>query len=313
MGVPRHHVFGPVFSGRLGRSLGLDPIGGRICSYDCLYCEAGTTLSRTTKRHAYVPAEAILTELAAWKAEGHDAPDVITFSGMGEPTLSTECAAIIEGAKALFPAVPVAVLTNASLLADPSVRADIRGADMVLPSMDSLVEEEFRRINRPHGTLRLADVRRGLLDFRAEYTGLLFLEVLLVAGINDSDANLAALTAFCRDLAPDRVDVVTISRPAAYAGTAPVSEETLARFRAALGGEPVARPVSSPGGEAGDAGLAERIESSTERRPQTIAGLAAALGVAPALVAETVGALEGEGRLRRHPMGTEVFFLPPRR
>lgn len=313
MGVPRHHVFGPVFSGRLGRSLGLDPIGGRICSYDCLYCEAGTTLSRTTKRHAYVPAEAIIGELAAWKAEGHEAPDVITFSGMGEPTLSTECAAIIAGAKALFPAVPVAVLTNASMLADPAVRADIRGADMVLPSMDSLVEEEFRRINRPHGSLRLADIRRGVLDFRAEYDGLLFLEILLVAGINDSDANLEALTAFCRELAPDRVDVVTISRPAAYAGSLPVSAETLARFRVALGGDSGTRAAAPSGSSAGEDGLAERIEASTERRPQTVAGLAAALGATPAAIAGVVGALEQQGRLRRHVMGTEVFYLPPRR
>lgn len=312
MGVPRHHVFGPVFSGRLGRSLGLDPIGGRICSYDCLYCEAGTTLSRTTKRHAYVPAEVIIAELAAWKAEGHEAPDVITFSGMGEPTLSTECAAIIAGAKALFPAVPVAVLTNASMLADPAVRADIRGADMVLPSMDSLVEEEFRRINRPHGSLRLADIRQGLLDFRADYSGLLFLEILLVAGINDSDANLEALTAFYRELAPDRVDVVTISRPAAYAGTLPASPETLAHFRAALGGF-VARTAAPSTSTAEGDDLAERIEASTERRPQTIAGLAAALGVAPATVESAVSTLETEGRLRRHVMGTEVFFLPPRR
>jgi wyosine [tRNA(Phe)-imidazoG37] synthetase (radical SAM superfamily) len=310
MSAPRY-VFGPVSSGRLGRSLGVDPLGARICSFDCLYCEAGRTDALTALRRVYAPAETVLAELAAWKAEGHELPDVVTLGGLGEPTLSRECGRIIAGTKALFPRLPVAVLTNASMLSDPEVRADLAEADMVLPSMDSLVEAEFRRINRPHPAIPLAGIRRGLLDFRVGYRGLIFLEILLLAGVNDSDANLEALTAFRAELNPDRVDVVTMSRPGAYGEAKAVDAATLARFREALGGTPAPRRAAA--GSSGDRtaeGVGQGIEASLARRPQTAAGLASALGVPLPRVAETLAMMERDGRLRRHVMGGDTFFLP---
>jgi wyosine [tRNA(Phe)-imidazoG37] synthetase (radical SAM superfamily) len=317
MNEPRH-VFGPVLSSRLGRSLGLDPLGARICSFDCLYCEAGATQSLTIRRHPYVPADVVLAELTDWKAAGHEPPEALTLGGMGEPCLSSECGRIIAGAKRLFPQVPVAVLTNASLLTNPEARADVAAADMVLPSMDTLVEREFHRLNRPHADLRLDDIRQGLLTFRAGYPGLIFLEILLVDGINDSEANLSALRAFCRELKPDRVDVVTMTRPGAHGGAAPVNAATLARFRRVLGGaEDSPRPDRNA--SAKDSGadlpiaLARSIEASLARRPQTANGLAAALGAPLARVDGALEEMERAGHLRRHAMGTEVFFLPVRK
>ncbi|WP_054652447.1 radical SAM protein [Salidesulfovibrio brasiliensis] len=206
-------VFGPVMSGRLGRSLGLDLLGGRICSMDCVYCEVGATRQHTIQRAPYVPAEDILDELETWKDEGHQPPDMITLGGLGEPTLNTELPYVIEEARKLFPGVPVAVLTNATLMPDPQVRSELALADVVLPSLDSLVEEECERVNRPVPGVEAATVADALEQFRSEYSGKIFLEILLVRGVNDSERNLDRLADFCRRNAFDRIDVVTLSRP----------------------------------------------------------------------------------------------------
>ena len=216
------YVFGPVLSGRLGRSLGLDLLGGRICSMDCIYCEVGATRELTTERRVCVPAVAILEELAAWKAEGHATPEAVTLGGLGEPCLNAAMGDVIAGARALFPGTDIAVLTNGTLMADPAVRAELALADAVLPSLDSLVESEFRAVNRPADGITAQGVAEGLLTFRREFAGKIFLEILLVEGVNDSDENLDRLTEFCKRLRPDRVDVVTTTRPGTVKGTRPV-------------------------------------------------------------------------------------------
>ncbi len=307
-------VFGPVGSGRLGLSLGLDLLGARICTFDCLYCEAGATEALTTVRKPYVSARRVLEELAAWKAAGHADPEAVTLGGMGEPCLNADCGEIIAGAKKLFPRVPVAVLTNSSLLPDPEVRAELARADIVLPSMDTLVDAEYRRLNRPHPDIGLAAIRRGLLDFRAEFGGAIFLEVLLLAGINDSDENLELLREFCRELAATRVDVVTMTRPGAHRGATAVGRDTLARFREALGAGPAHPALSSEGhGPAALAArktddLAARIAASVTRRPQTARALADALGVPLSRVAEALEALERTGTVRRERCGHDIFY-----
>jgi len=304
------HVFGPVMSGRLGRSLGIDPLGARICDLDCVYCEVGATQALTKARKRYAPAETVLAELAAWKARGYPNPDVVTLGGLGEPTLSRECAAIIAGSREILPGVPVAVLTNATLLWDPETRADIMGADMVLPSMDTLVEEEFRRLNRPHADLDLEAIKAGLLTFRAEYRGLIFLEVLLLSGVNDTDANLERLKAYIAQLRPDRVDVTTMSRPGTDPSARPVDKATLARFRFALGAESHAVEATSAAASAPAGDIAWRVADSIERRPQTVAGLADALGAPSTEIEAALEALIAARRVRRHEMSGDTFFLP---
>jgi wyosine [tRNA(Phe)-imidazoG37] synthetase (radical SAM superfamily) len=309
------YIFGPVVSGRLGLSLGLDLLGARICTFDCLYCEAGVTEALTTARKAYVDARHILDELAAWKAAGHADPDVVTLGGLGEPCLNSDCGEIIVGAKKIFPRVPVAVLTNSSLLPDPDVRAALSRADIILPSMDTLVETEYRRLNRAHPDISLASIRQGLLDFRAEYDGSIFLEVLLLAGINDTDENLALLRDFCRAFTPTRVDVVTMSRPGAHSGARAVTRDVLTRFTEALGASPANAAAIDFDGHGPSAlaarktdDLAARIAASVTRRPQTAHGLAVALGVPVESVMHALDALERAGSVRREPSGHDIFY-----
>ncbi|MHC1752905.1 radical SAM protein [Humidesulfovibrio sp.] len=309
------YIFGPVLSGRLGRSLGLDLLGARVCSMNCAYCESGPLERLTLARAAYVPAQELLAELTAWEAgraaRGEPLPDVVTLGGLGEPTLNSDMARIIAGVRELLPGVPVAVLTNASLMDDPAVRTELAQADAVLPSLDSLVPEEFARVNRGHPSLDPAAIARGILAFRRESTAKVYLEVLLVAGVNDSARNLELLARYCSELAPHRVDVTTLSRPGTEAWARPVDAQTLARWRQALGaGVAQAAPGSgavAPGlarnaekgqEQCGDMSLAEvrsRIQASLARRPQTTAQLSSALLAAPALVERALAELLGQG------------------
>ncbi|WP_035252571.1 radical SAM protein [Desulfocurvus vexinensis] len=325
------YVFGPVRSGRLGLSLGLDLTGDTVCTMDCVYCEVGRTTCLTTQRKPYVPAQDILDELAHWKEQAHQEPDYVTLGGKGEPTLNSDMGAVIQGIRRIFPHTPVAVLTNSTLLHDPQVRRELALADAVLPSLDSLVPAELRRVNRPHPEVDLSALAQGLLDFRKEFTGRLLLEVLLVAGYNDSDANLALLRQFIAGLGADRVDVVTMTRPGTLASASPVCDETLARWRATLAPLATGRPGDTttprPGGARqfstdaasapgqghpprpadADSAAQERVTASIERRPQTAAQLAQALDLPPEAVRRALEALATQGRLRTTASGGDAY------
>ncbi len=159
-------IFGPVLSSRLGRSLGLDLLGKKICTHDCLYCEVGPTTTHTLRRAPYVPARTLLTELALWKEHADSSPDHITLGGSGEPCLNSDLPEIISGVKNLFPHTPVAVLTNSALIGHPDVRTALLQADVILPSMDTLDPQAFLRLNRPHKGIELSRMAQDLLDFR---------------------------------------------------------------------------------------------------------------------------------------------------
>ncbi|QJB56126.1 radical SAM protein [Pseudodesulfovibrio sp. zrk46] len=304
------YVFGPVMSGRLGRSLGLDLLGDRICSMDCIYCEVGATRDLTLKRKPYVPAADILAELAAWKDEGMTPPDMVTLGGLGEPCLNSDMSAVIEGARELFPDTDIAVLTNSTLMTDPELRKELARADVILPSMDSLVDEEFAAVNRPCEGVTPETVANGLLEFKKEFKGKIFLEILLIEGVNDSDANLEKLTDFCKRLAPDRVDVVTSTRPGTVRGALPVDGETLSRWRMELErGKRKACPTDCVQiEEIAQEHLIELVLASISRRPQTIPQMAGALNVDREAVRKAVEALEAESAVIPREDRGETYY-----
>ena len=312
-------VFGPVLSGRLGRSLGLDLLGSKVCSMDCVYCEVGPTRVRTRERKTWVPPRELLDELAAWKAEGFEAPDVVTLGGSGEPTLNSGLAEILAGCRTILPGVPVAVLTNSTLLDDASVRRELCAADMVLPSLDSLVEEEFAAVNRPLRGITAAGCAQGIRDLRREFSGRLFLEVLLCRGWNDSAANLALLQDYCADLRPDRVDVVTLSRPGTLPSAEAVDSQTLGLWRKALGQE---RSLADGPAEAAlprqvqaldEARLRGALAATLARRPQTVLHLAAALGADSAQVQRMLARMARDGEIFEAESDGQMFYSATRR
>lgn len=286
------YVFGPVFSGRLGLSLGLDLLGSRTCSMDCVYCEVGATDDLTLTRKAYAPASDVLAELADWATKGLET-EFVTLGGSGEPCLNSEMGEIIKGIRSILPGKQVAVLTNATHLTDPQVRNELQGADIVLPSLDSLVPEEFRRINRAVNTLSPLDIAEGLLTFRAEYTGKIFLEVLLAHGYNDSDENLALLEEFIARLRPDRVDVTTLSHPGTLKTARGVTPEVLAAWQSRLGTGVDRQHAKATAKELAPDAAAEMIAASLARRPQTVLQLAAGLGLTEGSVQAGLQLLRG--------------------
>lgn len=302
------YVFGPVYSGRLGLSLGLDLLGCKACSMDCVYCEVGATTELTLTRRVYAPARDILRELEDWASRGLET-QYVTLGGSGEPCLNTDMGAVIEGVRRILPGKQVAVLTNSTLLPDPEVRRQLLGADAVLPSLDTLVENEFRRINRACPGLSPLDIAEAMLTFRAEYNGRILLEILLAAGYNDSEENLALLKDFVSRLRPDRVDVTTLSRPGTLEAARAVDSETMARWREALGAEAASGQEHHKADEH-DLPLedvVEMIRASLARRPQTVLHLVAALGVSEHDVTQALKTLEGTG-LRTTTDGHETYY-----
>jgi wyosine [tRNA(Phe)-imidazoG37] synthetase (radical SAM superfamily) len=153
------HLYGPVPSRRLGRSLGIDLVPHKICTYDCIYCQTGKTTKWTLLRREYVPVKEVLKEVKAFLSE--DVPfDHFSLSGSGEPTLHSKIQSIIKGIKEMS-SVPVAVITNGSLLYMKAVREDLLQADIVLPSLDGVSSRIFKKINRPHEKLNVEKMIEG--------------------------------------------------------------------------------------------------------------------------------------------------------
>ncbi|RPI46755.1 MAG: radical SAM protein, partial [Bacteroidetes bacterium] len=177
------YIFGPVPSRRLGMSLGVDLVPHKVCSLDCVYCECGPTTKRTLDRKEYVLYGKVTEELDHFFIENPD-PDFITFSGSGEPTLNTRIGDVLHFIKQKKPAIPVAVLTNGTLLGRKDVRDELMEADVVLPSLDAATPEVFRRINRPAHGLDLDEILEGLVSFRKEFRGEMWLEIFIIPGFN---------------------------------------------------------------------------------------------------------------------------------
>jgi wyosine [tRNA(Phe)-imidazoG37] synthetase (radical SAM superfamily) len=228
----------------LGRSLGVDllPAGGKTCSFDCIYCQLGRTARRLTQRATFVPLDVVQREFERVRGV---AADYVTFAGMGEPTLAGNLGEAIRLARAIL-GLPVAVLTNSSLMAREDVRRDLACADVVVASLDAPNEQLFRRINRPVAALRLEDILRGIDLFEAEYKGILALEMMFVKANKGFAAEMAAIA---REIAPDEIQLNTPLRPCAVS---PLTANEIAAIREEFTGLPVrsvyeaARPVVTP-------------------------------------------------------------------
>lgn len=206
------YLFGPVPSRRLGMSLGVDLVPRKVCSLDCVYCEVGKTTKLTTERKEYIKLYKIIDELTHYFNHNPD-PDYITFSGSGEPTLNLFIGEVLQFIKKNKPDIPVAVLTNGTLLSNKEVRKAILDADVVLPSLDAATEEAINRINRPSKNLDLNQYVTGLIDFRNEFKGKIWLEIFILPGYNDQESELTELKKIILKIKPDSVQLNTLDRP----------------------------------------------------------------------------------------------------
>ena len=232
------HIFGPVVSRRLGSSLGLDIIPLKVCSFDCVYCECGPTTLKTAERRPYVSVEAVMDELKAYLRDHPGKLDYITFSGSGEPTLNSNLGAMISEIRKITP-VPVAVLTNSSLIHLPDVIADLKLADLVIPSLDAVSDRNFRVIDRPLVDASPGSIVEALVRFRDAYPGQVWLEILLIDGHNTSDEEALLFKAAVERIRPDRLQLNTVDRPPIFDWVRPAPLATLEHIAAIIGFAPV--------------------------------------------------------------------------
>jgi len=228
------HLYGPVPSRRLGRSLGIDLVPHKVCSYDCIYCQIGKTTEKTLLRKEYIPAQEVLGELEAFLSKNGSSIEHISLSGSGEPTLHSEIRLVIEGIKKMT-LIPIAVLTNGSLLYEEEVRRDLIGADIVLPSLDAASSEIFLRINRPHEGVSVEKVIEGIVEFRKGYQGQIWLEILFCKGVNDSQSELLQLKKTVDRIQPDLVHLNTVVRPPSEPSAVPLGLKEMEEIRAFFG------------------------------------------------------------------------------
>lgn len=231
--MQRKYTFGPVPSRRLGLSLGVDIIPNKLCTLDCVYCEVGVTDKRGLARKEYLPADEILAEVKEVITE-YPRIDHITISGSGEPTLNSKIGYIIRGIKQMTK-IPVAVLTNGTLLNFSDVRQDLMDADIVSPSLDAVTPEVFEKVDRPNPTLKIDQIIDGIKAFRKEYGGIMWMEILFVSGINDHDEEVYKMKQVIDEIKPERVHLNTVVRPPAYSFAKPTSQDRLREIQKILG------------------------------------------------------------------------------
>ncbi len=293
-----NYVFGPVPSRRLGQSLGVDTIPLKTCNWNCVYCQLGRTRPVTNERKAYFPAEDILAEVRQ-ALESHQPGEIdwVTFVGSGEPTLHSGIGYLIRQVKALTD-LPVAVITNGSLLYLPKVREELRAADAVMPTLDAGNAALYRKINRPHPDSTFERLVDGLVAFREIYRGHLWVEVMLVRGLNDTEPALREIAALLKRIRPDEVHVLMPTRPPVEPWVQPPDEEGLLRARAILGDAArVAPPISGTFDLRGEEDILEAVLGIITRHPMRHEELVRALRRwAPEQVTAALEGLQESGK-----------------
>lgn len=294
------YVFGPVPSRRLGQSLGIDTIPLKTCNWNCVYCQLGRTLPVTNERRKYVPAEEILLEAEqALRSHATGQIDWVTFVGSGEPTLHSRIGELIRRVKELTP-LPVAVITNGSLLYLPEVREELSAADAILPTLDAGNAMLYRKINRPHADISYERLVDGLIAFREEYRGRLWVEVMLVSGLNDTHQALEEIAGVLKRVKPDAVHINLPTRPPAETWVRPPDDEGLMRAISILGRiAEVVHPAEGGFDLGGNENIVDAVVGIVTRHPMRQEELERTLNAwSPGQVKEVLEALENSGRIQ---------------
>lgn len=300
------YIFGPVPSRRLGKSLGIDLIPTKTCTYDCLYCQVGKTTKKTLHVETFAPLQAVYKELE--EKLRYLSPDTITLSGSGEPTLHRGIGDLILFIRDLT-VIPTAIITNGSLLYRPDVRKRILHAHMILPTLSSAFEQTFQAIHRPHGQLRLSQIIQGLIALRSEYKGLILLEIPFLAGFNDSDVEVEALRKTIGEIAPDKIHLNTVVRPPSEPSALPLDRKRLEEIMIFLGGP--AEIIAETLFEGGGAYKGERTSAVLEmakRRPVRAMDIARGLGMQVKDVEGLINGLTVKNLLRSVQHDDDVYY-----
>ena len=231
------YLYGPVQSRRLGLSLGISLTPYKVCSFDCLYCQLGKTTLKVKERKAYVEIEDVLRELQEF-LDTYDARisslDCISLSGFGEPTLAIDISRIIAEIKKRT-SLPLVLITNAALFSEPESWKDFLGVDVIIPSLDAVTQDIFEKIDRPVSGIRIENIIEGLCAFQKMFQGQMYLEIMLIQGINDSIDYACKFKEAVERIAPHKIQLNTPVRSTTEKSLEPPDKKRLLEIKEILG------------------------------------------------------------------------------
>ncbi|MFO7570565.1 MAG: radical SAM protein [Smithellaceae bacterium] len=303
------YLYGPVPSRRLGRSLGIDLVPYKTCTYDCIYCQLGKTTNKTTERRDYFPVADILRELSEKLSTGIGC-DYISMAGSGEPTLHASMGELICKIKEMTD-IPVAVITNGSLLHLPDVRQALLPADLVIPSLDAGDPALFEYVNRPHEDITFERMVSGLIDFSRQYSGRLWLEVLLVSGVTGMASEVKKIAALAEKIRAQKVQVGTVSRPTYEDFACSVDVKQMKKLAGLFSSSVDILDNTPPKDIAGadaSAGTDDDILNLLARRPCTLEGICLGLDLHPHDAVKRIEILLRDERIATQKNGLTLYY-----
>ena len=300
-------IFGPVPSRRLGFSLGVDVVPFKTCSLDCIYCQLGRTTNKTIQRKEHVASGSVLSEIEEVLRQGKRI-DYVTFSGSGEPTLNSGIGKMISRIKKLT-SIPVAILTNGTLLYQARIREDLMGADLVIPSLDAVTQGIFETVNRPHPSLKIEEVITGIDTFSQDFGGKVWLEIVLVKGINDSLEEIERVARVTGKMNLERIQLNTVVRPPAEEFAGPLSREDLENMKTVLGEKcEIIAEFKRPTQRAQEVDVEKKILSTVKRRPLRLVDISRSLGLHRNEIIKYLEALEKKHEIRTKVHNNQVYY-----
>ena len=304
------HLFGPVPSRRLGLSLGVDLVPYKVCSFDCVFCQLGRTTEKTVHRREYVDTDSVLAELDSWITAGGHA-DYITLSGSGEPTLNTHFGAVIDFVRKRTE-IPVALLTNGSLLVSDDVRHAAVRADVVKVSLSAWDQTSLQHINRPAPGIEFESQLEGQRLLRKEYSGEIWMEVFLVWGMNTTGKDVQAIAELAKSVGPDRIQLNTAIRPPCEAFVEAVPRDLLAEL--ALLFDPPAEIIAEFSSDRSESVKADEtaVLGMLQRRPCTLDDICTVFGMHRNEALKYVGKLTRTGLALQHAKQGRTYFYAKR-
>lgn len=302
-------IYGPVPSRRLGRSLGIDLVPFKTCTYDCIYCQLGRTTNKTVHRREYVHTAEVLDQLRR-KLAVEQRFEHMSLAGAGEPTLNSGLGSLIAGIKKMTD-IPVAVFTNSSLLWMPAVQDDLMEADLALPSLDAGDRMLFRHVNRPHPDISFDRMVDGLATFANRFHGEIWLEAFLLGGVTGIPDEVEKISAIVRSMKLSRIQMNTVARPPAESFAMPVSDAQMAALKTLLPGkvETINNSCSCEAAPSSRNPKDEEIVGLLARRPCTSLDVSSSLGINIMETLKRLETLTVAGRVRSSFVNQKEFYV----
>ena len=301
------HLFGPVPSRRLGRSLGVDLTPFKTCTLDCIFCQLGRTTRQTLDRQEYVSVAGVTKELQDWIEAGGQA-DYVTLAGSGEPTLNTGFGEVLKFVHERT-AIPTALLSNGTLFWQSGVREAAKEADVVKLSLSVWDQFSFEHVNRPHPDLSLVNIMEGYRAFRNTFQGKLWIEVFLLWGMNSVRHDVEKIAELVNAIGPDEIHLNTAVRPPSENFALPMPQSKMEELTGLF--RPAAKVIAEfTSDKSVDVAANEKtILAMLKRRPCTAAQIAGVFGIHLNEVSKYIGKLLRTGRIRAQAGDHEAYYV----